>query len=80
MADVIDILKSGPIPLDELNRRTSASPEDLLINLEQLKKLGLVNVAGPKKAIRELTPENAPDVVIELTNSAMRRLLRGEQF
>lgn len=81
MADVIDILKSsGPISLDELNLRTSESPTDLVVNLTQLEKLGLVSVSGPKEnALRELTSEqveNASDVVIELTNSAMRRLTR----
>ena len=76
MADVIDILKSsGPISLGVLNLRTSESPKDLVFNIEQLEKRGLVSVSGPtEKALQELTPTGW-DWSIRLTTIRQRALV-----
>lgn len=81
MADVIEILKSsGPISLDELNLRTSASPAELALRLAGLRKSGQINVCGVEDAdlakLSDDRVQTASDIVIELSNKAIRRLTR----
>ena len=68
------------MPLDELNLRTSASPEDLASSLSDLQKTGQINVQGPQAdnlaSFSEDQIQNASDVVVELTPAAMHRLTR----
>lgn len=50
MASWMDVLQSsGPISLNELNMRSSETPEELVRQLEDLRKKGIVIVTGPQK-------------------------------
>ena len=80
MANWMDVLQSsGPISLNELNLRSSETPEELVKQLESLRKKGLVIVTGPKKdSLSNLSSEEvaqSSDTMVELSWSGMKRSL-----
>ena len=80
MASWMDVLQSsGPISLDELNLRSSETPEELVRQLENLRKKGLVIVTGPKKdSLSNLSSEEvaqSSDTMVELSWSGLKRSL-----
>lgn len=75
---LIELLQSsGPIALDELNLRSSERPEDLVFQLEGLRKAGIVVVKGPgADHLLHLSPEDiahSSDTIVELSRTALRR-------
>lgn len=72
------IQSSGPIALNELNMRSSETPEELLLRLEELRKRGEIVVTGPKSSnLMELSPEEVSqlsDTVVELSRSSLKRV------
>jgi hypothetical protein len=72
------IQSSGPIALNELNMRSSETPEELLLRLEELRKRGDIVVTGPKSSnLMELSPEEVSqlsDTVVELSRSSLKRV------
>jgi len=72
------IQSSGPIALNELNMRSSETPEELLLRLEELRKRGEIVVTGPKSSnLTELSPEEVSqlyDTVVELSRSSLKRV------
>lgn len=80
MASWMDVLQSsGPIPLNELNMRSSETPEELVRQLEDKRKKGIVIVTGPKKDdLATLSSEEVArsnDTVVELSWSGLKRSL-----
>jgi hypothetical protein len=80
MANWMDVLQSsGPISLNELNMRSSETPEELVQQLDNLRKKGLVIVTGPRKDnLSNLSSEEvaqSSDTVVELSWSGMKRSL-----
>jgi hypothetical protein len=75
---VIDLLQStGPIALNELSLRSSQSPEELIRELEELRKARVIDVSGPKSGdLTELSSEevgSSSDTIIELSRKSLRR-------
>jgi predicted transcriptional regulator len=75
-----DILQSsGPISLNELNLRTSESPEELVRKVDELRRKGIIVVTGPhKESLLSLTPEQvaqSSDTVLELSWSGLKSSL-----
>jgi hypothetical protein len=72
------IQSSGPIALNELNMRSSETPGELLLRLEELRKRGDIVVTGPKSSnLMELSPEEVSqlsDTVVELSRSSLKRV------
>jgi DNA-binding Lrp family transcriptional regulator len=72
------IQSSGPIALNELNMRSSETPEELLRRLEELRKRGEIVVTGPKSSnLMALSPEEISllsDTVVELSRSSLKRV------
>ena len=80
MANWMDVLQSsGPISLNELNMRSSETPEELVRQVENLRQKGIVIVTGPKKdKLSSLSSEEvaqSSDTVVELSWSGMKRSL-----
>lgn len=80
MASWMDVLQSsGPISLNELNMRSSETPEELVRQLEDLRKKGIVIVTGPQKDdLATLSSEEVArsnDTVVELSWSGLKRSL-----
>ena len=67
---------SGPISLNELNFRTSESPEELVRKVDELRRKGIIVVTGPhKEDLVNLTPEQvaqSSDTVLELSWSGLK--------
>ncbi len=77
--DLLELIQSsGPIALNELNMRSSETPEELLLRLEELRKRGEIIVTGPKSSnLTELSPEEVSqlsDTVVELSRSSLKRV------
>ena len=77
MQDLLDILKSsGPVSLDELNLRSSNSPEELAAKIENLERRGMVHVTGPHAgSLSSLGPEEIEsdaDTVVTVTRNAFK--------
>ncbi|HEX7285066.1 MAG TPA: hypothetical protein VF532_02740 [Candidatus Angelobacter sp.] len=76
MASLLDILfSSGPISINELNMRSSESPEELVQEIEALRKKGIVVVTGRKvEEPAALTPGDvhSAETLVELSASALR--------
>jgi hypothetical protein len=76
---VIDLLQSsGPIALDELSMRSSQSPEQLVRELEELRKAHVIDVSGPKsqEQLTNLSSEEiglSSDTIIELSRRGLRK-------
>src|SRR5262249_45627576 len=80
MASWIDVLQSsGPISLNELNMRSSETPEELVRQVENLRRKGIVIVTGPKKDnLSSLSSEEvaqSSDTMVELSWSGLKRSL-----
>ncbi len=80
MANWMEVLQSsGPIPLNELNLRSSESPEELASQLADLTRKGLVIVTGPgSDDLSHLTSDEvatSADTVVELSWSGLKRSL-----
>ncbi len=81
MSDLVEILKSsGPVSLDELNLRSSDTPEELTTKLEVLRRQGMIQVTGPHaETLSALEPQEIEadsDTFVSLTRSAFRSLSR----
>jgi DNA-binding Lrp family transcriptional regulator len=80
---VIDLLQSsGPIALNELSMRLSQAPEELVRELEELRKARVIDVSGPKSGelLTNLSPEEiglSSDTIIELSRRGLRRSFAG---
>jgi predicted transcriptional regulator len=76
---VIDLLQSsGPIALNELSMRSSQSPEQLVRELEELRKAHVIDVSGPKaqEQLTNLSSEEiglSSDTIIELSRRGLRK-------
>lgn len=76
---VIDLLQSsGPIALNELSMRSSQSPEQLVHELEELRKAHVIDVSGPKsqEQLTNLSSEEiglSSDTIIELSRRGLRK-------
>jgi predicted transcriptional regulator len=76
---VIDLLQSsGPIALNELTMRSSQSPEQLMRELEELRKAHVIDVSGPKsqEQLTNLSSEEiglSSDTIIELSRRGLRK-------
>jgi hypothetical protein len=76
---VIDLLQSsGPMALNELSMRSSQSPEELVRELEELRRARVINVSGPKsqELLTKLSSEEiglSSDTIIELSWRGLRR-------
>ena len=80
MANLLDVLQSsGPISLNELNMRSSETPEELVRQIEELRKNGVVIVTGaPADELSKLSPEEvakASETVVELSWKGLKRTL-----
>lgn len=80
MASWMDVLQSsGPISLNELNMRSSETPEELVHQLDDLRKKGIVIITGPEKDhLASLSSEDvakSSDTVVELSWSGLKRSL-----
>lgn len=77
--NVIDLLQSsGPIALNELSMRSSQSPEQLVRELEELRKAHVIDVSGPKsqEQLTNLSSEEiglSSDTIIELSRRGLRK-------
>jgi hypothetical protein len=75
---VIDLLQSsGPIALSELSMRSSQTPEELVRELEELKKARVIDVSGPQsQELSKLSSEeigSSSDTIVELSRRGLRR-------
>ena len=80
MANLLDVLQSsGPISLNELNMRSSETPEELVRQIEELRKNGVVIVTGaPADELSKLSPQEvakASETVVELSWKGLKRTL-----
>jgi hypothetical protein len=79
---VLDLLQSsGPIALNELSLRSSQTPEELVRELEELKKARVIDVSGPQsQELSKLSSEEiglSSDTIVELSRRGLRRSFAG---